>query len=554
MKKRIYSLFIALSLVVVSACDLDLQDDPNAVTANTASLNLVLNRIQIDFAGFYNGTQDRGMRLTRMLTQGSDLYEQAYVPINFNGTWTTAYASILNDIKFLEPLAETANFRRHLGIARVIKAYTLMTMVDYFNDIPWSEALDPNNFNPNYDQGSAVYAAALEALNQAKADFSLATSAGAPQDLYYGGTWANWVKLTNTLQLKLQLNRKLVDAAGATAAINALVAENNFIQPGQEFVFRYGTNLTDPDARHPRFAAQYTPGGGGDYQSTWFMHHMTEEKTVGGDPLTDPRARFYFYRQVLENPTDADKLRCIGEIAPGHYLAGGYPFCLPGTRGYWGRDHLNAEGIPPDGLERTAWGIYPAGGRFDNNAGVSVNPNAGSGGAGIHPIMLPAYVDFMLAEAAQTIGVSAAGTPVELLRSGITKSMNYVRAFGISTNQAAAINTFQALADFNADRDSYLDYVEAEFTAAPEARKMYFIGREYWLALYGNGNESYNLYRRTGQPDNMQPGLLANFGDFPRSLFYPNNHMVTNANAVQKASLRSRVFWDTNPEGNDWVY
>lgn len=552
MKRRIYSLFIALIVMVVSSCDLDLQDDPNAVTASTADLNLVLNRIQIDFAGFYNGTQDRGMRLTRMLNQGSNLYEQAYVPINFNGTWTTAYANILNDIKFLEERATEVNFRRHLGVARVIKAYVLMTMVDWFNDIPYTEALDPNEFNPNYDDAASVYAAAAEILNVAKTDFTATPSAGAAQDLFYNGNWANWVRLTNTMLLKLHLNRKLVDASGSAAAINALIAENNFIQPGQEFVFRYGTNLTDPDSRHPRFADQYTPGGGGDYQSTWYMFHMTEFKQVGGIPLVDPRARFYFYRQVLTNPTDPDQLRCLGEIAPGHYLAGGFPFCLPGERGYWGRDHLNAEGIPPDGLGRTAWGIYPAGGRFDNNAGAPVNPTAGAAGAGIHPIMLPSHVDFMLAEAAQTIsGVN--GDPAALLASAVTKSINYVRAFSVSTSQASVINTFQALADYNADRDAYVTYVTDEFAAAPANRKMYVIGREYWLALHGNGNEAYNLYRRTGQPDGMQPGLLENFGDFPRSLFYPNNHMVTNTNAVQKASQTLRVFWDTNPEGNGWV-
>jgi hypothetical protein len=427
-----------------------------------------------------------------------------------------------------------------------------MTMVDWFNDIPYTEALDPNEFNPNYDDAASIYAAAAEILNLAKTDFTATTSAGAAQDLYYNGNWANWVRLTNTMLLKLHLNRKLVDASGSAAAINALIAENNFIQPGQEFVFRYGTNLTDPDSRHPRFADQYTPGGGGDYQSTWYMYHMTEFKQAGGLPLVDPRARFYFYRQVLTNPTDPDQLRCIGEIAPGHYLAGGFPFCLPGERGYWGRDHLNAEGIPPDGLGRTAWGIYPAGGRFDNNAGAPVNPTAGAAGAGIHPIMLPSHVDFMLAEAAQTIsGVN--GDPAALLASAVTKSIDYVRAFSVSTSQASAINTFQALADYNADRDAYVAYVADEFAAAPADRKMYVIGREYWLALHGNGNEAYNLYRRTGQPDGMQPGLLENFGDFPRSLFYPNNHMVTNTNAVQKASQRLRVFWDTNPEGNDWV-
>lgn len=547
MKRRIYSLFIALSLLVVSACDLDLQEDPNAVTASTADLNLVLNRIQLDFKDFFNATGNNGMRLTRMLNQGSNLYEQAYVPVNFNGIWTNAYANILNDIKFLEPLAENANLRRHLGMARTMRAYVLMTLVDYFNAVPYSQALDPNEFNPGYDDPAAVYAAALADLTQAKLDFA-ASSVGTPQDMYYSGSWANWIRLVNSLQLKLHLNRKLVDASGSAAAINALIAENNFIQPGQEFVFKYGTNLTDPDARHPRYAGQYQPGGGGDYQSTWYMYHLTEEK--GFD---DPRARFYFYRQVTANPTDPDQLRCISEIAPGHYLAGGFPFCLPGDRGYWGRDHLNAEGIPPDGLGRTAWGVYPAGGRFDNNAGAGVAAGAGAGGAGIQPIMLPAYVDFMIAEAIQTMsGVN--GDARAYLESGMRKSLAYVRAFAVSTSEAGVINTFLPAAGYTTASNNYVTFVLNEFDAAPAARKMYFIGREYWIALFGNGNESYNLYRRTGQPDGMQPGLLANFGDFPRSLFYPNNHEVTNNKAVQKANQRERVFWDTNPEGNGWVY
>jgi hypothetical protein len=551
MKRRIYSLFIALTLLVVGACDLNLQEDPNAVTASTANLNLVLNRIQLDFVTFFDQTSDSGLRLTRMLNQGDNLYGQAYQPISFNGVWTTSYANVLNDIKFLEPLAEQANFQRHLGIAKVIKAYVLMTLVDHFNDVPYSEALDPTNFNPNYDLAPAVYTAALEALTQARAHFT-AVSVGAPQDMFYNGNYANWIKLINSLELKYHLNRKLIDASGSASAINALIVRNDFIQPGQEFVFRYGTNLTDPDSRHPGFAGNYAPGGGGDYQSTWYMHALTESKRVGGNPLIDPRARFYFYRQVLVNPTNPQELRCVGEFAPGHYLAGGFPFCLPGTRGYWGRDHLNGEGIPPDGLLRTVWGLYPAGGRYDDDSGAQIAPTLGAAGAGIQPIMLPAYVDFMLSEAAQTIpGIT--GDAKALFLSGITKSINYVRAFGLATTQAGAVNAFLSNAAFTTQSTNYINYVTAEFDAAPANRKMFLIGREYWIALHGNGNEAYNLYRRTGQPDGMQPALLVDPGEFPRSFFYPNNHVATNSNASQKASQRLRVFWDTNPEGNGWV-
>ena len=325
--------------------------------------------------------------------------------------------------------------------------------------------------------------------------------------------------------------------------------ENNMLKIGDDFVFRFGTTRADPDSRHPRFAGQYTQGGG-DYQSTFYMWHLTEAK--GFD---DPRARFYFYRQVLVNSTNPDEIECITQIPPPHYLVGNFIYCLPGQRGYWGRDHLDPNGIPPDGLKRTAWGVFPAGGRFDNNSASPVNnPSLGAQGAGIHPIMLAAYVDFMLAEAAQTLGTT--GSAKDYLLSGIKKHMDYVVAFSRGTSEGGAINAFLTAQGINltTNIDNYLKYVGDEFDATSSSdAKMGIIGREYWLSLYGNGIESYNLYRRTGKPSPMQPGLEQNPGIFPRSFFYPNNYMVTNTKAVQKPDQSVQVFWDTNPAGNAWV-
>jgi len=544
MKRRIYSLFIALSLVVVSACDLDLLEDPNVVTPETADPTLVLNSVQLSFAGHFSGTSFLGERLSRMMSQPNNLYEQAYVPVNFNGQWTTAYINLFNDIKLVEQLGEERNLPKHLGMARFFKAYAMVNMVDWFGDIPFSEALDPaTTFNPNYDSGASVYAAALSVLDQAAANFAAPATPGPPQDLYYGGDWSKWIKAINTMKLKIHLNQRLVDQGGSTSAINALIAGGNLMGPGDDFVFRYGTNFTDPAAQHPRYG-QYNNGGGGDYHSTWYMWHLTEAK--GFD---DPRVRYYLYRQVTEITTDPDELRCISEIAPAHYLAGGWPFCTPNDRGYWGRDHLNAEGIPPDGPVRTQFGVYPIGGRFDDDAGANVRPGQGANGAGIQPILMHWFVDFMLAESALTLGTT--GNPQELMEQGIRKSMAYVRAFG-EEKDGEAVTAWESAVDYAASVENYVDYVNNEYAGlANDDRRLNLLSREYWLALWSNGNEAYNLYRRTnGKPDNMQPGLLESFGTFPRSLPYPNNHMVTNTNAQQKPGLGTKTFWDNNPDGS----
>lgn len=552
MKRFIYGLTVATSLVFATSCDekLDeLLENPNAVNAQTASPDFLLNRIQLDYKDLWYGIADRGARLTRQINQGSALYINAYDAISTNPTWSNAYANILADIKFLEPLAEAANFQRHLGIAKTIKAKVLFDLVDTYGDVPYSEAIDPANFNPKTDGGKTVYDAAFALLNEASTHFTVATSAGTPNDYYYGRNYARWVRLVNTLKLKYFLNLKLVDAAASKAGINALIAENNMLGATDSFVFQFGTTAADPDSRHPKFAGQYTSGGG-DYQSTHFMHHLTVEK--GFD---DPRTKYYLYRQVLTNTTNVDEQECVSQLPPPHYLTGGYPYCNPaGNRGFWGRDHLDPDGIPPDGLKRTAYGVFPSGGRFDNNAGVNVNNGLGFGmrGAGIHPIMLAAYVDYMLAEAALTLGTN--GDPKALLLSGIEKHMNYVRAFAVSGPEAAVINTFEPAAAFTDAVNKYKTYVGNQYDAAASAdAKMNVIGREYWLALYGNGRESYDLYRRTGKPERMQPGLEENPGLFVRSFLYPNNYMVTNTNAVQKANVGAQVFWDTNP-ASPWIY
>lgn len=550
MKRFIYGLTVATSLVFATSCDEKLEElleNPNAVNAATASPDFLLNRIQLDYQSHWFGIADRGARLTRQINQGSALYESAYTTVSTNGTWSNAYANILADIAFLEPLAENANLQRHLGIAKTIKAMVLFDLVDTYNDVPYTEAIDASNFNPKVDSGASIYAAAYALLNEAAAHFTATPFTGTPNDYFYNRNYTKWVRMVNTLKLRYFLNTRLVNTSESTAGINALIAEDNMLKAGDDFVFQFGTTAADPDSRHPKFAGQYTAGGG-DYQSTDYMWRLTEEK--GFD---DPRARYYFYRQSLTNTTNTDEQECVSQLPPPHYLIGNFPYCNPGTRGYWGRDHLDPDGIPPDGLRRTAYGVFPAAGRFDNNSAAPVNNNQlGGKGAGIHPIMLAAYVDFMLAEASITLGTT--GNAKTYLASGIQKHMNYVRAWSLTTAEGSVITSFNPAVDYTRAVENYIAFVGDQYdAAASNDARLDLVAKEYWLSLFGNGMESFNLYRRTGKPSRMQPALETDPGPFIRSFLYPNNYMVTNTNAVQKPNLAQQVFWDTNP-ASPWIY
>ncbi|GAB3794700.1 SusD/RagB family nutrient-binding outer membrane lipoprotein [Spirosoma humi] len=545
MINKISTLILTLCVVVVSSCKLDLLDNPNAVTTNNTDINYLLNSIELSYKDHFNQMSDPGMRLTRMLNQGAAIYDNAVSPNNFSFAWETAYAGLMTDVKTLLPLAESGGLYVHAGIARTLRASVLINLVDAFGDIPYAQAIDATNFNPGVDTGKSIYEAALTELDQAIANFKATSKGGATGDLIYSGSTDSWIRAANSLKLKVYLNRRLIDQTGSTTGINALIAGNQLISTtAQNFTFKFSSNLTNPDTRHPRYAGQYSPTGGGDYQSNSYMGTLYSSKG-----FQDPRIRYYFYRQTVKNPTDVNALRCITNTKPTHYSDADV-YCLPTSVGYWGRDHLNNEGIPPDGLLRTAWGVYPAGGLYDNDAGVPVSLGAGAGGAGIQPIMMRSFIDFMLAESALTLGTT--GTAKDLLKSAIEKSMADVRSMALGTTESSKISTFEAAQNlvWTAEVTKYVTKVMADYDAATTTdAKLNIIGTEYWLALHGNGIEGYNLYRRTGKPANQQPALDPNPGAFPRSYYYPATYIIRNSNTKQKASLTVPIFWDTNQAG-----
>lgn len=614
--KKIKLLIVTVTLLVASSCTLDLQVDPNNVKLSGLRPTLVLSNMQSSLAGLFQGTSGVGMQVTRQLNSAGVRYANIFQPQSFDGIWTTAYAGILEDADNVIKYADANGWSRHAGMARVISAYTILQVVDLFGDVPYSEAFNGlTNLNPKLDKSQDIYNAALALLDQAKLDFKtnatnavpvgkLNPLAETPVDLYYNNTYSSWLRLINSLKLKIYLNLRIVDPSGATTGINAVLADSDGLidAQNQNFVFRYGTNLSDPDARHPNFIGQY-PAGGGAYMSNHFIwqmfHAYNATHRVGSTVATksnnpgDPRMRFYFYRQVNVNNTDPNNIRCVTATSiPAHYpskvgaaivygIAGTPPgistdpnnsawssavgtlsrtFCYPTDRGYWGRDHVNNEGIPPDNLLRTAWGVYPSGGRFDGSSqqGVNATTRGGMFGAGIQPMMMRSFVQFMLAEASLTLTLTGASPAKTYYANGINFSFTDVRdwavngTYGVGTpaateavngsNGSTGINTFYDPTDYATDVASYVTAASAAYDADP----LNYIAREYWVAAFGNGVETYNLYRRTGRPTGMQPTLQPNPGVFPRSLWYPNTFAALNNKVTQKTDLDVKLFWDVD--------
>ncbi|MCX8492147.1 MAG: SusD/RagB family nutrient-binding outer membrane lipoprotein [Cyclobacteriaceae bacterium] len=485
--KFIKSFCLTSLIILVTSCNLDLLDDPNAVKLSATDPSLLLNNIQVDLADFFNRASTFGMQVTRLQNSAGSVYENFANPQGYDLMWAAGYANVLTDCDVLIKRADDNNFRIHAGMARVMQAYTLATLVDYFGDVPFSQAFKGlNGLNPAPDQMVDLYPAVIAILNKAILDLRATPSTLAPivTDFYYGGGLVGitrWIRLANSIKLKLGLNLRNQNATLGAQIANEALADAAGVMSAQSdsFVFRYGTNILDPDMRHPRFTNNYITGGN-DYMSNYLIWQM-----FYGYDMNDPRMRFYFYRQRAANSADPNEIRCVAQTAPPHYpfstgtaivygpaendpsrippgisASPGAPawsrtFCFPTPIGYWGREHVDPQGIPPDGLARSSWGPYPAGGRFDANVNAPINnPGLGMRGAGIQPILMRSSVNFMRAEIALTMPlVTGAGTAAAQYNLGVTNSLADVRdycilgtlgtnAFTPAPTEAITINDF----------------------------------------------------------------------------------------------------------------
>ena len=562
-------LLAAVPVIVMSACsDYDeLLINPNGVDPSQADAESLYNNIQLEFNDIQNDPYFLTAGLSRMdaLTAGF-VYPETHAPTDFDGMWQDIYADFLPDANAFIDLVEPLGIDGAAASVKIMKAYVYMLAADLFNNVPVDEAGqgaadDGGNINPVANAGPEVYQRAMSLLDEAITQLDGASNFDIAFDNFYGGNVGRWTTLAKTLKLRAAITTRLVNGTGE---IQSLVDGGDLIDANNEnFEWTYGSNRNNPNNRHPFYNDSYEEPDP-TYQSNWFMWLMSESKG-----FVDPRTRYYFYRQnrdVWEGAVEDDPnaFDCIytdlpnPDAIPPHYeaISDDMPYCLGSyDLSYFGRDHLNGSGIPPDGQYRTIFGLYPAGGIFDNgvnNGERGTDGTSGALGAGIEPIWQASFTHFVLAEAALTTDFD--GDARALLSAGIKLSMDRVTAFETLVDGGeviATVPTEVTVSDTYVSDSTvqvYIDYVMDEYDDADESDKLAIVAREYMIALFGNGLEAYNLYRRTCLPANMQPGIDPNYGNFIRSFLYPSVYVNRNLNAVQR-STEEPVFWDTNEAG-----
>ncbi|OYQ38194.1 SusD/RagB family nutrient-binding outer membrane lipoprotein [Flavobacterium cyanobacteriorum] len=258
-----------LAFVAVStSCqeDLDINTDPNfpqeinkglALAASEASLATVVGGDLTNLGGFY--AQYHTQAPTASQYENIDAYN---INITYaDRLWTELYAGCLNDLKYVLDTSNAAGDTGTALIATVLQAYTYQLLVDLFGDVPYSQALGGlQNITPAADPGEEIYMDLLARISAAQAAYAAnpVPSDVGGQDIIYGADMDNWNRFANTLKLRIYLRMAYTPMANP-AAVNALIAENNFIDEDAAFD-NFGTSLNQTN---PFFGVQLSNEGSG---------------------------------------------------------------------------------------------------------------------------------------------------------------------------------------------------------------------------------------------------------------------------------------------------
>lgn len=436
--------------------------------------------------------------------------------------WNRQFGLLKNTIDILYRMEQngTNATRPNLyNMAKILKVWAFMNLVDNYGDVPFTEAgmgYYKANFFPKYDKQADIYAA-IETDLIAATDALDATKDAVTNDMYYNGNIPLWKKFGNSLLLRLGMRYTKINPTKAASLANTAISSS-----------RGGVMAANSDNLVIPFnATQNNPVTGflrSSVRQNWHAHESFVNFLKNNN---DPRAAYIICHYASPTSTTG------------------------GTR----NTTLSAQIGAPSGYDpatiSTAPG-YP--GTYSSNIWKYSFINRQTAGKpdGIAYMMTAAQTQLLLADATKRGWIAGGDAQAQTYyNNGITLAMNQTDVFAETRLGASPITSAQIT--------TYLGQAGIAYNAATALTQ---INTQYWAASYLIWDEAWANWRRTGLPvlprnnyGGADPAVLADAVGFIRRMTYPDSEYNYNKDNVQAAvtsiggngdKLVTRVFWDIN--------
>jgi len=534
MKKISFKLYIAaLGALVLSSCEtdyLDVNNDPNNAYVEQLSPKELLRGAEMQAYRTQAGTVNRFGNVMMNAWAGNNYYyagpfQEEYAMIAnstfYNEIWDNYYVAIGNYDGVIKSPNATIKYPHHVAIARIMKTFYMQTIVDLYNDVPYSEAFQRQaNTTPKYDKGKDIYKDLVSELDKAIAALSLpigtATPVAASEDPIMLGSSNSkkWIQFANTIKLRILVRlskctdpamialRNQLKTSLAPNATTSYITSDVTIQPG------YASGNADqqnPLYRNFGKVDINTSQVNSNYRLVVASKHIIDNlrglapRTSG---LLDNRAMGIFINNGLAQVGLAD------------YTVVGYKGIEQGSN----KDLNFLEGDFAT-LGPKMFYLSTAAGSIQNGIVMSLSEAK----------LLQAEAALTYSEFAATLGDGQAR-----FNEAITDNFTFLGA----TNSAAYIASANAK-------------INIGWTGTND-NKLAAIQYQRWIALTNiNPVETYIGYTKTGYPVTPMP-IGANNPDRPKRLMYPQSEYIANSANVPNPQI-SEMYSATSQYAPFWL-
>src|SRR5690554_2809210 len=219
MKSYMYIIFAAL-ILSVSSCDKDFEEvntNPLGITSIDPNFQLA-NAQYSSVLSTYNYEAEIVQQIITpfggVLAGGN----HNVIASSLNSKWNSLYNGPVKNLVDVIRRVEGDETRTNLyNMARIMKAYDFMLLVDAYGDLPYTEAglgFYEDNFLPKYDTQEAIYTDLLAEVEDATNKLD-ASKPSVNEDLFYKGNISQWKKFGNSLLLRLGMRYSKLDPAKA---------------------------------------------------------------------------------------------------------------------------------------------------------------------------------------------------------------------------------------------------------------------------------------------------------------------------------------------------
>ena len=546
--KVIFKFLVAAAITTAAtSCKdfLDINANPN--TATSVTPDALLANALVTTAANYTGGVSAGSNYNTYASFVAGYWGKSgtvsgfspertytYSTTYYQALWNNTYDN-LNDYNLIQQQGATT-YPNHAAIARIMKVYNFLLLVDEYGDIPYTNALKGlGNTVPNYDKAADIYKDLVVQLKGAVSDIN-AVPASAPvvgnEDVVFGGGAAGmirWKRFANSLRLRILLRESSTNDAALNTYVatematlqaepDGFITTDVVVQP----TYTANTNQQNPFYDRYGFAAGATRA-----QSEYSYIVPTN----------------YIIRQYQSNSDQ----RISQLYRMGQKNVDGTTTATPG---YVGTDL--GEAVPP---------------QFDPTDGATVGSRFLQGGTFLRsataPTVLMLLSEHLFSKAeAETRNLITNGDAkqdfldgikssfITTYRDGSTNPATLVAASSaLGTTQYAAYlaaNTTNGLVDWDAATTTVPEGTDASTTplATPRAvsKTDKILYQKYLAENTIASVEAWDDYRRTAQPK-FKLALTSN--PLPKRLFYPQTEVSTNqTNIPAGVNQNTKIFWD----------